>query len=164
MSRGDIGKEDELSSQPLVTNRVKAATTAALFILVGTLDLGTLLVNAHICDQVEQGILQIRSVIHGEIAAGVVDDAVRRALTGRPVDQQTVDCQLKNVRVVGCFRRPSGLDLHRDDPAVLLDQVIRHSGQVEGSVKKRFFDLAPGACVSVDDPPAGQTGGAPLPA
>ncbi len=79
------------------------------------------------------------------------------------VDQETVDRHLENMRIIRRFRRTPGLDLDRDDPAVLFDQVIRLSGQAEILVEKRLFNLAPGARVSVDDPSAGKTGGAPLP-
>jgi len=110
------------SCQSLVAGIPEPATTAAMFVLVGAMNFGAVLVNSHIGNQVEQCILQIRSVIHGEVAAGVVDDSVRRAFNRSSCGPAGSRLPTENMRVVGRFRRPPGLDLDRDDLAVLFDR------------------------------------------
>ena len=138
--------------------------TAAVRIFMRALDLSPALVHTHVGDQVKQGIFEFWCVIHGKVATRIVDDTVGRASAVGFLDQETVDCHLENVRVIRRFGGAPGLDLDRDDLAFLFDQVIRLAGQEEVFVEERLFQLPPGARIGVDDPSAGQAGGASLPA
>ncbi len=129
---------------------------------MGAVYVGAVLVTAQGDQQVEQGGFEGGGIVHGKVALGIVEDAVGRALAVGLVDQQAVDRHLEDVRIVGGGWGAPGLDLHRDELAILLDQVIGLAGEFQVRIVERFFDRAPGARVGKDHPSAGETEAAAL--
>ncbi len=119
-----------------------------------TCDVGAVFSTADGDKQVEQGGFEGGGIVHGKVTIGVMEDAVRRALAVGLMDQQAVDCHLEDMRVVGGGWGATGLDLHRDEFAVLFNEIIGFTDECQLQVEERFFDRAPGARVGVDDPSA----------
>ncbi len=117
-----------------------------------------MLVAAHVSQYIQQRRLELRRVIHSEITVGIMDNAIRRTFAIRLLDQQAVSRQLEDVRIVGCLWRTPGLDLHWDDLAVLLEQVIRLAGKLQKTVVERLFDHPPSVRICIDDASAGKAG------
>lgn len=145
--------------QFLGTDPTESAPDAPAGFGMGAIHLGPPFVTAHLGQQVEQGVFESRGIVHGEVAGGVVDDAVGRTLAVGFFRQQAIGGHLINVRVVGRFGDSPSFYLDRDDLSLLLDEVIGFAGETEFLVEERLFERrAPGAGISVDDASAGQTG------
>ncbi len=123
---------------------------------MGAVHIGTVLVPANIDQQVEQGKFEGGGVVHGKVTLGIMQDAIGRALPIGLMDEQAVDRHLVDVRVIGSRGGAPGLDLDRDESAILLDEVVRLAGEIQLEVEEGFLDGIPGARIGIDHPPAGE--------
>ena len=147
----------------LITYPAKAATAAAGGRIVRTVHRLTVFVGAHFYQQIAQGVFQFGSVIYGVSTIGIAKDAVRGALAEGALYQQTIRCQLKNVRIVGGFGRATPFDLHRNQRLTLLDEIVWLASQVESGIVQRLFDLSPTVGIRVNHSSGGEAGGTALP-
>jgi hypothetical protein len=115
-------------------------------------------VAADICQELKEGILKSRREVHGKITGRIVDNAVWWTPAVSLLDQQTIDCHLKDMRIMGSSGSSTGLDFDGDDRIPLLNKIIWFAGKTQPGIIKWFLDRPPGTGISIYDPSTRQTG------
>jgi len=118
---------------------------------------------SHFSKCFQQPVLQRRGVIYGKISIFIMDNAIRRPLPHRFVDEITIRCQLIDmgiIRCIGCFPR---FHLYWDNFSVSLHKIIWLAGKTHLRIVKRLLHPPPFTSIRINDTSAWQTGLLPLP-
>src|SRR5215217_1155891 len=119
-------------------------------------NLSLTVVALHLGEDIKQLGFQLLSVIDGEITVVVMDNPIWGTLAICFFHQQTIRCQLINMRVIRRFGGASRFHFHGNDLSILLDEVIRLARQTERLMEERLLQFAPATRIGINDASAGK--------